>query len=110
MRVKKIFAGVLLPIGLTATCLGASIGTAHALPSSPHVWCPGQSMNAPTGPGADKTCDMNVCHTWWFVKSGYGNVQLTNGGISANVFEGENPPPGSLTECGLGLFGGPIVC
>jgi len=110
MRARRILAGVLLPIGLTATWVGASSAIANADPASRHVWCPGQSMNSPTGPGADKTWDMNVCHTWWFVKSGYGNVQTTSGRIAINVFEGENPPPGSLAECGLGLFGIPIRC
>ncbi|MFC7674408.1 hypothetical protein ACFQWH_15070 [Mycolicibacterium sp. GCM10028919] len=110
MNAKKAVMAGLLSIGLAAGGAGVSIATAQADPSSRHVWCPGQPMHSPTGPGVDKTWDMNVCHTWYFVKSGFGNVQLTNGGDSGNVFEGENPPPGSLTDCGYGLFGMPIRC
>lgn len=67
-------------------------------------------MYAPTGRGADKLWDMNVCHTWYFVKMGYGNVQSTAVGVPSNVFDGENPPPGSLVDCGRDLFGFPIRC
>ena len=90
--------------------MGMAAGTAQADPSSPHLWCPGDSMNAPTGPGADKVWDFNVCHTWYFVRGGFGNVALRDGGISSNTFDGENPPPGSLTDCGRDLFGFPIRC
>ena len=67
-------------------------------------------MFYPTGPGADKTWDFDVCHTWYFVKSGFGNVALVKGGVASNVFEGEDPPPGSLVDCGRDLFGFPIQC
>jgi len=110
MNVKMTFAGVLLSVGLTATWCGVSAGIAHADPAGSHVWCPGQPMYFPTGPGADKTWDMAVCHTWYYVKSGYGNVQLVSGGTSSNVFEGDTPPEGSLADCGRDLFGFPIRC
>jgi hypothetical protein len=110
MNVNKIFTGAVLSAGLTAACLGVATGVAQAVPASEHVWCPGQPMQAPTGPGNDKLWDMNICHTWYFVKTGYGNVGTTAGEGPSNVFDGEDPPPGSLTDCGYGLFGLPIRC
>ena len=109
MNIKRIFAGALLSASLAAAGMGLAPGIAQAGPASPHVWCPGQPMHYPTGPGADKTWDMNVCHTWYFVKTGFGNVQLVNGG-TASVWDGEFPPEGSLVECGRDLFGFPIRC
>jgi hypothetical protein len=54
---------VLVSGGLGLTALGMGAGTAQADTSAPHQWCPGDSMNPPTGPGADKVWDMSVCHT-----------------------------------------------
>lgn len=110
MSVQKNIVNALLSAGVTVACFGFSAGTAQADPAGAHVWCPGQPMHAPTGPGTDKLWDMNICHTWSFVKMGYGNVQSTASGVPSNVFDGVNPPPGSLVDCGHGLFGVPIRC
>lgn len=56
-------------------------------------------MHAPTGPGTDKVWDMNVCHTWFFVRYPLGNIQTTRGGPS-NVWDGPNPPEG-VQSCAL---------
>ncbi|PXW99578.1 hypothetical protein [Mycolicibacterium moriokaense] len=101
---------VLVSGGLGLAGLGLAAGTAQAdTSSSPHQWCPGDSMNFPTGPGNLKVWDMSVCHTWYFVRSGFGNVQVS-GGIRSDVWDGENPPDGSLIDCGHDLFGFPIHC
>jgi hypothetical protein len=76
---------------LAAAALGLGAGTANA--GGPYTWCPGQSMTSGidtekhTGaPGGSVTWDMNVCHTWWYVNSGSGN-------IDPGVWDGDNPPP-----------------
>jgi hypothetical protein len=115
MSTKRILAGALASVSLAAAGMSLATGTAVAGPSVPHQWCPGQSMYPPSGPGAVYVWDMNVCHTWQYVRMGMGNVATTNldGSLDnspSNVFDGPNIPPGSAFECGTGLFGGSIVC
>lgn len=56
-------------------------------PSGPCRWCPGdppvQTGNRVTNP---VVWDETVCHTYWYVYFGQGNV-------AQNIFEGETPPP-----------------
>jgi hypothetical protein len=56
-------------------------------PSGPCHWCPGdppvQTGNLRVNP---VVWDNNVCHTYWYVYFGQGNV-------AQNIFEGEIPPP-----------------
>jgi hypothetical protein len=80
--------------GALATAALALAGTASA--GGPYTWCPGQSMTSGidtvhhTGaPGGQINWDMNVCHTWWYVNWGMGN-------INPGVWEGDNPPPEAL--------------
>lgn len=125
MHTKRILAGVLTSVSLTAAGLGLAAGTALALPASQHTWCPGQPMDRPDGPGANYVWDMNVCHTWQYVRGDMGNVgvripagfdpvtyQPTGWEIkpTSNVFDGPTPPPGSEYECGNDLFGIPMSC
>jgi hypothetical protein len=125
MPTKRILAAALTSVSLAAAGLALAPGTALALPSEPHQWCPGQPMHTPTGPGASYVWDMNVCHTWQYVRSGMGNVPVrVPSGIdpvtyrptgweiqpTSNLWDGPNPPPGSAFECGYGLFGVPIRC
>jgi hypothetical protein len=115
MHTKRMLAGALTSVSLAAAGLGLGTGTALALPSEPHQWCPGDSMYSPAGPGAVYVWDMNVCHTWQYVRAGMGNVAVEslNGPPrldSSNLWDGPNPPPGSAFECGTGLFGIPIRC
>jgi hypothetical protein len=73
---------------------------AHADPSpnyGPHQWCPGQSMEWPTGPWGQVTWDMTVCHTWYAVGYGQGNVPSNYGGVS-HIYEGDNPPPNDFVR------------
>jgi hypothetical protein len=94
---KKILAGGLLSAGLTVgmfATAGAPVAQADAWPGCPNDhpagpchWCPG---NPPVQTGNHVTnpvrWDFNVCHTYWYVYFGQGNV-------AQNIFEGEVPPP-----------------
>ena len=100
---KRILAGALLSAGVALAGVGLAEGTAQALPggpvplsawpgcpeenpSGPCHWCPGdppvQTGNIRVYP---VVWDNNVCHTYWYVYSGQGNV-------AHNIFEGEVPP------------------
>jgi hypothetical protein len=47
----------------------------------------GVDMDTHTGgPGLGVNWDMGICHKWWAVNSGMGNV-------SGNVWDGDNPRP-----------------
>jgi len=94
---KKIIAGGLLSaalaggLGLTAVTTAARAdawpGCPDDHPSGPCHWCPGspsvQTGNHVTNP---VRWDESVCHTYWYVYSGQGNV-------AQNIFEGDAPPP-----------------
>jgi hypothetical protein len=92
--------------GLTAAALvsggfGLTAGTAHADNQGPYQWCPGQDMafspqTGSTGPGRvyEGMWDMNICHTWYYVDYGKGNVQSQlPPPPESNVWDGPNPPP-----------------
>lgn len=88
---NRLLKSALVLSAVTAGSLGLGAGTAQA--GGPYIWCPGQSMTAGvdmqhhTGaPGATVNWDMNVCHTWWFVNWGTGN-------IDPGIWEGDTPPP-----------------
>ena len=80
--------------------LGLSAGTAHAV--EPYQWCPGQdragthgALDTPDG----VNWDWNVCHTYYVVPYGHGNV-------SAYIWA-DSPPPPMPPPCGpipCGLF------
>ena len=95
--------GLLVFGGLGLASVGLAGGTAAALPGGPlplNSW-PGCPENSPEGPC--RWCpgdppvqtgnlrvnpvvwDNNVCHTYWYVLEGQGNV-------ANNIFEGEVPP------------------
>lgn len=118
MRAKQMLAGALTSVSLAAAGLSLATGTAAADPAGAHTWCPGMSMASPPGPGASPGAwDMNVCHTWYRVDPGMGNVpvRMADGTLSlkdSNLWDGPNPPAGSVrVECGRDLFTGlPIPC
>jgi hypothetical protein len=90
----RLATSALLTGGLAAVALGFGAGTAQA--GGPYTWCPGQSMTSGvdmehhTGaPGGTIDWDMNVCHTWWYVSWGSGN-------INPGVWEGDAPAPDAL--------------
>lgn len=116
MHTKRMLAGALTSVSLAAAGLSLATGTAAADPAGAHTWCPGMSMHSPPGPGWGYAWDMNVCHTWFRVRPGMGNVPYIylDGDVSlkdSNLWDGPNPPPGSLVECGRDMFTGlPIPC
>ena len=95
---KKTIAGALLAGSLAVIGAGVVTGTAQAEPFSPqpHSWCPGQGL-----PFRGIEWDMGVCHTWYVVPVGQGNVRFagsTDGSfvsadIPAPTFTPPPPPP-----------------
>jgi hypothetical protein len=103
-RISRLATAVLVSGSLSLAGLGLAAGTAQALPGGPAPlgswpgcpadhpegpcrWCPGdppvQTGNLRVNP---VVWDNNVCHTYWYVYHGQGNV-------AQNIFEGELPPP-----------------
>jgi hypothetical protein len=74
---------------LVAAALGLGAGIAYGYPNGPYQWCPGQ-------PTRNLDWDRSVCHTYWIVQHGQGNVGGTpivaDGTPLANIWEGDNPP------------------
>lgn len=98
---KRAVAGALLSLGVAVAGLASGAGVAEADPSSnygPHRWCPGQSLEWPTGPWGQVVWDMNVCHTWYAVGYGQGNVPMKTGSPSY-IYEGNDPPPNDFPDC-----------
>lgn len=59
----------------------------------PNRWCPGDSLYMDRGgPYQGVQWDMNVCHTWYRVAQGAGNVGEGPHNQS-DVWEGPDPPP-----------------
>jgi hypothetical protein len=98
MAGQAIVAGsiALAGLGLTAGAaeaqpgpvpLDAWPGCPNDHPAGPCHWCPGdppvQTGNLRVNP---VIWDNNVCHTYWYVYFGQGNV-------AQNIFEGDDPPP-----------------
>lgn len=114
---KRVIAGALLSGGIAVAGLGLGAGTAQAI-AGPFTWCPGQSMVWPAGPDMTfgvnppitehHVWDMSVCHTWYHIPAGWGNVPIVapngqNTLTGSNVWDGDNPPgdnPGNV-QCGL---------
>jgi hypothetical protein len=100
-NVKRIIAGALLSGGVAVAGSGLGAGTAQAW-NGPHQWCPGQSMEWPTGPWGNAIWDMSVCHTFWGVGYGMGNVPNREGAPSS-VWDGDDPPAQPPRQC-MSLF------
>jgi hypothetical protein len=110
----RIIAGALLSGGLAVAGVGLAAGTAQAW-GGPYSWCPGQSMDDPSGPnryGNQYSWDMNVCHTWYRVDYGYGNVPRIINGTStlqgSSAWDGDNPPPPNPSGVNCGLMWCPV--
>ncbi|MDZ4264940.1 MAG: hypothetical protein U1D00_04425 [Mycobacterium sp.] len=87
--VRRIVAGVLLSGGAAVMGLGLSPGTAFAQ-SPGYTWCPGQPL-----PSHGLGWDMNVCHTFYTVPFGTGNVPMfdVNGNALDSYLWADSPPP-----------------
>jgi hypothetical protein len=110
---KRVFVGlattVLASGGLGLAGLGAGTAEAACTPDTggyacgygPNLWCPGDSVYSDQGgPDNGVNWDMNVCHTWYRVAQGAGNVPVPerpgSNENSSTVWEGPNPPPPAL--------------
>jgi hypothetical protein len=103
---KRLIAGwattMLMAGGLGLACM-ESAGSAQAgcqpgwaanvCGYGPNRWCPGDSLYLDRGgPHQGVEWDMGVCHTWYRVAEGAGNVGEGPHNQS-DVWEGPNPPP-----------------
>jgi hypothetical protein len=85
---KRVLAGAMLSASLAIAGMGSSTGIAEAQtpPGGPHTWCPG---DPPVETGNKRVnpviWDTNICHEYWFVYHGQGNV-------AQNIWDGPNPP------------------
>jgi hypothetical protein len=107
-RVIVGFAASVLVFGCFGwAVLGPGEGFAQAQPirpvpaddndwGPPHHWCPGQLPVPDTGNSVTDPLrwDWHVCHTYYFVYQGMGNV-------SKVVWDGDNPPPKPPPPIGL---------
>ena len=74
-RISRFATTVAISGGLALAGLGLVAGTAQADPfaAQPHSWCPGQAL-----PFNNIQWDMGVCHTWYTVPFGQGNVRMVD--------------------------------
>ena len=91
---KNIVAAGLLSAGLAAglypttdMAVANADNCSNDHPSAPCRWCPGNPP-VPTGNHVTNPVrwDEGVCHNYWYVWFGQGNV-------AQNIFEGDAPPP-----------------
>jgi hypothetical protein len=84
---KRIITGALLSGGIAVAGFGLAAGTAHADPIGPKHWCPGEQPVPKTGNHITDPLnwDWNVCHTYYIVLPGQGNV-------SSMIWDGDDPP------------------
>lgn len=125
LSMRKLIVGLsttVLVWGGVAGVVGMSAGTAqaksgpvptdnHAWPGCPDAnpagpchWCPGdppvQTGNLRVNP---VVWDPTVCHTYWYVTPGQGNV-------AQNIFEGDSPPAPPPPPPGLNFCPIPPWC
>ena len=89
---KRLLVGSLMSAGVAVAGLVLTPATAHAqgTATGPKTWCPGQNP-ASVSQINPPNWDWNVCHTYWWVTTGLGNVAPT-------VWEGALPPAGIPLE------------
>lgn len=97
---RRIAALTAAALAIGGTALAAP---AQAGPLPPHTWCPGNNMtysryDMSSGPGLGYQWDMNICHTWYFVKGNTGNVPY-QGHLPSGVWDGDNPPEVRQDSC-----------
>jgi hypothetical protein len=105
-NLNRFIVGALVSGGVAVASLGLAAGTAQAQPGfpiptddggwgPPRHWCPGdppvQTGNLQVDP---VRWDASICHTYYFVWQGMGNV-------SNVVWDGVNPPPKPGPPTGL---------
>ena len=50
-------------------------------------------MTWPNYPATTEHWDTNICHTWYNVGYGQGNVPGAGPGPTTSIWDGDNPPP-----------------
>ena len=106
-RISRFAMALLVAGGLGVAGFGMAAGTARAEPGGwpgcdnpggPCHWCPGDEAPHTGNHITDPVVwDWNICHTYYTVNWGQGNVSLT-------IWDGENPPPdnrGPVGPCSL---------
>ncbi len=101
-NMRRMIAAALFSGGVAVVGMGLGAGVAQAQPApvplnhwpgcteehpqGPCQWCPGQAL-PPTGNHVTNPVrwDNNVCHTYYYVNFGTGNV-------ASNIWDGPNPP------------------
>ena len=94
-RISRFATTVVISGGLALAGLGFAAGTAQADPfaAQPHSWCPGQAL-----PFNNIQWGMGVCHTWYTVPFGQGNVRMVDvQGNSLDSFISADIPAPMLT-------------
>jgi hypothetical protein len=97
---RRLIAGLattaLVSGGLGLAPFGPASGTAAADPGGAHHWCPGD--NDPTAPTRANDWDWNICHTYYEVKMGRGNVPYNGSLKMSNIWDGDNPPADAVLQ------------
>ena len=100
---KRALVGLATTVLVSGGLAGVGAGTAQACNGAwgacgygPNRWCPGNSLYFDQGgPYQGVQWDMSVCHTWYRVAQGAGNVP-EGPNNSSDVWEGpESPAPGA---------------
>jgi len=105
---KRLMVGIATTVLLSGSVAGVvGAGTAHADqgPYGPKHWCPGEVPVPKTGNHVTDPLnwDWNVCHTYWIVLPGQGNV-------SSLIWDGDNPPAPPPPPPGLNFCPIPPWC
>jgi hypothetical protein len=74
-RLSRLATTVVAAGAVTTAGLVLSANTAQADPfaAQPHSWCPGEAL-----PFDNIQWDMSMCHTWYYVPFGQGNVRMVD--------------------------------
>jgi hypothetical protein len=88
-RMSRLTTAVVVSGGLGLAGLGLGAGIAPAQPAG-YTWCPGQPL-----PSQGLGWDMHVCHTFYTVPFGTGNVPMVdvNGNPLDSYMWADSPPP-----------------
>ena len=89
-RLSRLATTVVVSGAVAAAGLALGPGMAAATPATGTTWCPGQAL-----PESMIRWDMSVCHTWYFVPIGTGNVQMVglDGSEVGSWMSADIPPP-----------------
>ena len=87
---RRVAAAIAAGAAIAGLAVGA--GAAQAEPFIPPAnnWCPGQAL-----PFSNIQWDMSVCHTWYMVPFGKGNVRMVDlkgNPLDSFIYAGDPPP------------------